>query len=101
MFTDNLEREMARTGILSLKEVDIVLVPIIWSDHFVAVAFNLLTGVIDLLYNSANQEIPAYATFKSVEDESKAIRENFEERYGKTPDILVNIHTCYKNCQNT
>ena len=86
-----------------------MLVPILRSDHFVVVAFILQTGVIDLLNNSANQEIPADATFKSVEDESKAIRENFEERYGKTPDILVNIytfdpkniHACYKNCQNT
>ena len=100
---------MARTGILSLKEVDIVFVPIIRSDHFIVVAFNLQTGVIDLLDNSANLEIAADAKFKSLSAKSKAIRKNFEERYGKTPDILVNIytfdpkniHTCYKNCQNT
>ena len=43
LFKDNLESEIARTGILSLKEVDIVFVPIIRSDHFVVVAFDLQT----------------------------------------------------------
>ena len=100
---------MARTGILSIMEVDIVFVPIIRSDHFVVLAFNLQTGVINLLNNSANSDTDADAKFKSLEDKSKAIRNNFEERYGKTPDILVNIytfdpkniHACYKNRQNT
>lgn len=84
---------MARTGILSLKEVDIVFVPIIRSDHFVVLAFNLKTGVIDLLDNSANAEFNADAKFKSLSDKSAAMRKHFEERYGPNPEILVNIYT--------
>ncbi|KAJ0476936.1 putative Ulp1 protease family catalytic domain, papain-like cysteine peptidase superfamily [Helianthus annuus] len=76
IFASNFEDMLNRYEVKKLESVDLVFIPVLQGDHFYVLCFNLKTGVIELIDNSA-------------------AKQEFKERYKGLPDTLRRLLVLY------
>ncbi|KAI3742211.1 hypothetical protein L1987_59891 [Smallanthus sonchifolius] len=74
--SDNLETRLRAFNIKSLKVVDLLIIPMLLSDHYYVLSFNLRDGAIDLLDNSA-------------------FKQPFNKGYNNAPELLKKTVCAY------
>ncbi|KAJ0497769.1 putative Ulp1 protease family catalytic domain, papain-like cysteine peptidase superfamily [Helianthus annuus] len=82
IFASNFEDMLNRYEVKKLESVDLVFIPVLQGDHFYVLCFNLKTGVIELIDNSA-------------------AKQEFKERYKGLPDTLKGIGFIPTKCFKT